>query len=74
MDTSPIVTFGLTVALGLPVILGVCYAFHLGFEAPFLGHFRRAGLLDTTQSCAGFRGLRNVPLPRPRQRRERRAA
>lgn len=38
MDTSPIVTFGLTIALGLPVILGLCYAFHLGFEAPFLRH------------------------------------
>ena len=38
MDLSPLVTFGLTLALGLPVILALCYGFHLLFEAPFLRH------------------------------------
>lgn len=36
MDLSPLATFGLTLALGLPVILALCYAFHRAFEAPFL--------------------------------------
>jgi peptidoglycan/LPS O-acetylase OafA/YrhL len=35
---APLATFGLTIALGLPVILAGCYGFHLLFEAPFLRH------------------------------------
>jgi hypothetical protein len=35
---APLATFGLTIALGLPVILAACYGFHLLFEAPFLRH------------------------------------
>jgi peptidoglycan/LPS O-acetylase OafA/YrhL len=38
MDLSPLATFGLTLALGLPVILALCYGFYLLFEAPFLRH------------------------------------
>ena len=38
MDLAPLATFGLTVAVGLPVILACCYGFHLLFEAPFLRH------------------------------------
>jgi peptidoglycan/LPS O-acetylase OafA/YrhL len=38
MDVSPLGTFGLTLALGLPVILGLSYGFHVVFEAPFLRH------------------------------------
>jgi peptidoglycan/LPS O-acetylase OafA/YrhL len=36
MDLSALATFGLTLVLGLPVILALCYGFHLLFEAPFL--------------------------------------
>jgi peptidoglycan/LPS O-acetylase OafA/YrhL len=36
MDLSPLGTFAVTVVLGVPVILAVCYGFHLLFEAPFL--------------------------------------
>ncbi len=36
MDLSPLATFGATLVLGLPVILALCYGFHLLFEAPFL--------------------------------------
>jgi peptidoglycan/LPS O-acetylase OafA/YrhL len=36
MGLSPLATFGVTVAIGLPVILALCYGFHLAFEAPFL--------------------------------------
>jgi peptidoglycan/LPS O-acetylase OafA/YrhL len=36
MDLSPLATFGLTLVLGLPLILVLCYGFHLAFEAPFL--------------------------------------
>jgi peptidoglycan/LPS O-acetylase OafA/YrhL len=38
MDLSPLATFGVTVALGVPAILALCYGFHLLFEAPFLRH------------------------------------
>jgi peptidoglycan/LPS O-acetylase OafA/YrhL len=38
LDLSPLATFGLTLALGVPVILALCYGFHLLFEAPFLRH------------------------------------
>ncbi len=38
LDLSPLATFGLTLAFGLPVILALCYGFHLLFEAPFLRH------------------------------------
>jgi peptidoglycan/LPS O-acetylase OafA/YrhL len=36
MDVSPLATFGLSLALGVPVVLAFCYGFHLLFEAPFL--------------------------------------
>lgn len=36
MHLPPLVTFGLLLAVGLPIILGLCYGFHLMFEAPFL--------------------------------------
>jgi peptidoglycan/LPS O-acetylase OafA/YrhL len=36
MDVSPLATFGFTLVLGLPVIMALCYGFHLVFEAPFL--------------------------------------
>ena len=38
IDVSPLAGFGLMLAIGLPVILERCYAFHLLFEAPFLHH------------------------------------
>lgn len=52
---SPLATFGLTVALGMPVILALSYGFHLLFEAPFL-HRR------------GWSALRSMPLARLLQR------
>jgi peptidoglycan/LPS O-acetylase OafA/YrhL len=36
LGLSPLASFGLMLALGLPVILACCYGFHLLFEAPFL--------------------------------------
>ena len=41
MHLSPLATFTVTLVLGLPVILALCYGFHLLFEAPFL---RQRGL------------------------------
>jgi peptidoglycan/LPS O-acetylase OafA/YrhL len=38
LDVSPLATFALSVAIGGPVILALCYGFHLVFEAPFLRH------------------------------------
>jgi peptidoglycan/LPS O-acetylase OafA/YrhL len=58
MHLSPAATFGVTLVLGLPVILALCYGFHLLFEAPFLHH-------------RNFSALRTLPimrlLPRGRQ-------
>jgi peptidoglycan/LPS O-acetylase OafA/YrhL len=36
LDVSPLATFWLSIAFGLPVVLALCYGFHLLFEAPFL--------------------------------------
>lgn len=36
IDLPPLASFGLMLAVGLPVILALCYGFHLLFEAPFL--------------------------------------
>jgi peptidoglycan/LPS O-acetylase OafA/YrhL len=36
LGVSPFATFALFLAIGLPVVLTVCYGFHLMFEAPFL--------------------------------------
>jgi peptidoglycan/LPS O-acetylase OafA/YrhL len=46
MDLSPLATFGATLVVGLPVILALCYGFHLLFEAPFLRR-RDLGALRT---------------------------
>jgi peptidoglycan/LPS O-acetylase OafA/YrhL len=36
MNLPPLASFGVFVAVGIPVVLGVCYGFHVLFEAPFL--------------------------------------
>jgi peptidoglycan/LPS O-acetylase OafA/YrhL len=51
MDMSPLATFGLSIALGLPVVLMLCYGFHLLFEAPFLRN-------------RGWSALRTMPIAR----------
>jgi peptidoglycan/LPS O-acetylase OafA/YrhL len=51
MDLSPLATFGVTLAVGLPLILMLCYGFHLLFEAPFLRH-------------RGWEAFRTMPLVR----------
>jgi peptidoglycan/LPS O-acetylase OafA/YrhL len=58
LDLPPLAGFGLMLALGLPIILALCYGFHLVFEAPFL---RRRDLS----------ALRTMPIFRllPRARR-----
>jgi peptidoglycan/LPS O-acetylase OafA/YrhL len=53
MALPPLARFATLVAIGVPVVLGVCWGFHLLFEAPFL---RRRDL----------RSLRAVSLVRPR--------
>ncbi len=40
--------FGLLLVVGLPLVLVLCYGFHLLFEAPFLRH-------------RGVRALREIP-------------
>jgi peptidoglycan/LPS O-acetylase OafA/YrhL len=51
MGVSPLATFGLSIAFGLPVVLAICYGFHLLFEAPFL-HNR------------GWNALKTMPIVR----------
>jgi peptidoglycan/LPS O-acetylase OafA/YrhL len=53
LHLSPLATFGLTLVLGLPLILALCYGFHRVFEAPFL--YRR-----------DISALRAMPILRPR--------
>jgi peptidoglycan/LPS O-acetylase OafA/YrhL len=36
MHLAPLAAFGVTLAIGLPIVIAVCYGFHLLFEAPFL--------------------------------------
>jgi peptidoglycan/LPS O-acetylase OafA/YrhL len=36
LHLAPVPTFGLLLVVGVPVILAICYGFHLMFEAPFL--------------------------------------
>jgi peptidoglycan/LPS O-acetylase OafA/YrhL len=38
LHVSPLLTFAILLLVAVPVILVVCYAFHLMFEAPFLAH------------------------------------
>ena len=56
LNLAPLPTFGLTLVLGLPVIVALCYGFHLLFEAPFLRQ-------------RGVAALRTMPLVRPWLRR-----
>jgi peptidoglycan/LPS O-acetylase OafA/YrhL len=51
MDVSPLATFVLSIAFGLPVVLALCYGFHLLFEAPFLRN-------------RGWSALKTMPLVR----------
>jgi peptidoglycan/LPS O-acetylase OafA/YrhL len=60
MGVSPLATFALSIAFGLPAVLALCYGFHLLFEAPFL-HNR------------GWSALRTMPVVRWWTRRGRRA-
>jgi peptidoglycan/LPS O-acetylase OafA/YrhL len=50
---APVAHFAALVAIGVPVVLVVCYGFHLLFEAPFLRY-------------RDMRSLRAIPLPRLR--------
>ena len=64
MGVSPLGTFALTLVLGLPVILGLCYAFHLLFEAPFL-RTRSLSALRTLPIVRFWdRQPRSAPAPR----------
>jgi peptidoglycan/LPS O-acetylase OafA/YrhL len=58
MDLSPVATYGVSLALGLPLILALAYGFHLVFEAPFLRH-RDLSALRTMPL------LRQLPKRRP---------
>jgi peptidoglycan/LPS O-acetylase OafA/YrhL len=42
----PLADFAVFLVVGLPVVLAVCYGFHLLFEAPFLHHRGRAALRE----------------------------
>jgi len=60
MALSPLATFALTLAAGLPLILALCYGFHLVFEAPFL----RRRDLGAFRNLPAFARLRRLPAPR----------
>jgi peptidoglycan/LPS O-acetylase OafA/YrhL len=62
LDLSPLATFGVMLAVGLPLILACCYGFHLLFEAPFLG--RRD--LSALRTLPIIRVLPRMAYQRPR--------
>jgi peptidoglycan/LPS O-acetylase OafA/YrhL len=62
MDLAPLATFGVMLAVGLPLILACCYGFHLLFEAPFLG--RRD--LSALRTLPIIRLLPRMPHQSPR--------
>jgi peptidoglycan/LPS O-acetylase OafA/YrhL len=71
---SPLATFGLSLALGLPVIIALCYGFHLLFEAPFLRH-RSLSALRTLPILRLWPRLgRRVAQPAPKPATAERAA
>jgi peptidoglycan/LPS O-acetylase OafA/YrhL len=59
---APLVKFGWLLVIGIPVILVVCYGFHLMFEAPFL-HRRDRGALLAIPGAGLLRGRRQLPVP-----------
>ncbi len=59
---APLVKFGLLLVIGIPVILVVCYGFHLMFEAPFL-HRRDRGALLAIPGAGLLRGRRQLAVP-----------
>jgi peptidoglycan/LPS O-acetylase OafA/YrhL len=59
---APLVKFGLLLIIGIPVILVVCYGFHLMFEAPFL-HRRDRGALLAIPGAGRLRGRRQLAVP-----------
>ena len=59
---APLVKFGLLLVIGIPVILVVCYGFHLMFEAPFL-HRRDRGALLGIPGAGLLRGRRQLAMP-----------
>ncbi|MDQ6819580.1 MAG: acyltransferase [Actinomycetota bacterium] len=58
----PLAKFGLLLVIGIPVILVVCYGFHLMFEAPFL-HRRDRGALLAIPGVGLLRGRRQLARP-----------
>ena len=62
MHLSPLATFGVSLALGLPVILALCYGFHLLFEAPFLRR-RDLGAFRTLPLVARLRARKPATAP-----------
>jgi len=65
MDLSPVATYGVSLAIGLPAILAVSYGFHLLFEAPFM----RTRSLSALRTMPIFRRLGTVADGLPPLRR-----
>jgi peptidoglycan/LPS O-acetylase OafA/YrhL len=63
MHLAPLVTFVLLLGVGTPVILALCYGFHLMFEAPFLTHRDLSALrsLPIVDKLASRRRVRVSP-------------
>jgi peptidoglycan/LPS O-acetylase OafA/YrhL len=57
MHPGPLATFALLLVVGIPVILVICYGFHLMFEAPFLVH-RDTGAIRAMPIFRAARRLR----------------
>jgi peptidoglycan/LPS O-acetylase OafA/YrhL len=60
LGLPPLAMFAVTLAIGFPLILALCYGFHLLFEAPFLRH-RDFGSIRATSIGRFLRPPRRSP-------------
>jgi peptidoglycan/LPS O-acetylase OafA/YrhL len=62
LHLAPLAAFALFLGLGIPVILLLCYGFHLAFEAPFMRH-RDLSALRSMPIVARLSPGRKVSVP-----------
>jgi peptidoglycan/LPS O-acetylase OafA/YrhL len=63
MHLAPMLTLGLILVLGVPVILAICYGFHLVFESPFMNNRGVGAFREMPLVGALFAGHEGRPVP-----------
>jgi peptidoglycan/LPS O-acetylase OafA/YrhL len=65
LGLPPVAHFAALAAVGVPVVLAVCWGFHLLFEAPFLRHRDMRSLHTVAVRLPRLAGRRRPALPAP---------